>query len=92
MIARIIVTDEARYAEYARLAGPSVERYGGHYLVRGGETRTIEGPHRPRNVVSVWPSMERALQWYHSPEYEHARSHREGAAEVELCFVEGFES
>ena len=89
MIARVNVTDEARFAEYAKRAGPSAEKYGGRYLVRGGECKTMEGEHRARNVISVWPSMERALEWYHSSEYQQAKSFRDGAAEMELCFVEG---
>lgn len=89
LIARVTVTDEARFAKYAELTGPSVALYGGKYLARGGECMTMEGQHHTRNVISEWPSMERALEWYHSPEYQHAKSFREGAAKIDLCFVEG---
>lgn len=89
LIAKVMVTDEARFAEYAKRAGPSAEKYGGKYLVRGGECKTMEGQHRARNVISVWPNMERALEWYHSSEYQEAKSFRDGAAEMDLCFVEG---
>jgi uncharacterized protein (DUF1330 family) len=89
VMARVKVTDEQRFAEYAKRAGPSAAKYGGQYLARGGECKTMEGEHRERNVISVWPSMQRALEWYHSPEYQEAKSFREGAAEMDMCFVEG---
>ena len=89
VIAKVKVTDEVKFAEYAKRAGPAAEKYGGQYLVRGGECTTMEGPHTERNVVSVWPSRERALEWYHSVEYQQAKTFREGAAEMSLCIVEG---
>ncbi|MFT5448852.1 MAG: hypothetical protein ACI9DC_004037 [Gammaproteobacteria bacterium] len=89
VMARVKVTDEKRFAEYAKRAGPSAAKYGGEYLARGGKCKTMEGEHRARNVISVWPSMERALEWYHSPEYQQAKAFRDGAAEMDMCFVEG---
>ncbi len=91
MIARVRVSDETKFAEYAKRAGPAAQKYGGRYLARGGECKTMEGPHFERNVISVWPSMEQALKWYHSPEYQEAKSYREDAAEVQLCLVESID-
>lgn len=89
VMARVKVTDEKRFAEYAKRAGPAAAKYGGKYLARGGACKTMEGEHRARNVISKWPSMERALEWYHSAEYQEAKSFRDGAAEMDMCFVEG---
>ena len=37
------MTDSGRFKDYQTLAGPSVERYGERYLVRGGASETLEG-------------------------------------------------
>ncbi len=87
-IAHVTVTDEDAYGKYARLAGPAIEKHGGHFIARGGRYVRLEGKDRPRNVVARFPSVEAAEQCYHSPDYQEALSHARGAAERELLIVE----
>ena len=42
-IADIKVEDPTTYEEYRKLVKPTLERYGGKFLARGGATETIEG-------------------------------------------------
>ena len=49
------VTDPARYEEYKALAPAAIARYGGRYLVRGGETVKLEGDWTPGRVVVAVP-------------------------------------
>ena len=50
---------------------PISEKFGGEYIVRGGETRVLEGTWAyPRTVVIKFPSYEKALEWYNSDEYK----------------------
>jgi uncharacterized protein (DUF1330 family) len=62
VIVEIDVTDPEGYEEYRRLAAPTVEAYGGRYLVRGGRTETLEGDWQPTSYVSSTtlnrPSMQ----------------------------------
>ncbi|WP_412505824.1 DUF1330 domain-containing protein [Roseovarius sp. SYSU LYC5161] len=87
-IAHVTVTDEDAYGQYAKLAGPAIEKHGGCFIARGGRYVQLEGKERPRNVVARFPSVEAAEECYHSPEYKEALSHARGASERELLIVE----
>ena len=87
-IAHVTVTNADAYGEYAELAGPAIAKHGGHFIARGGKFVQLEGRERPRNVVARFPSVEAAVECYHSPEYQEALSHARGASERELMVVE----
>ena len=90
-IAHVTVTDPEAYGKYAALAGPAIAAHGGRFLARGGRFVQLEGQVRERNVVAVFPSLERAVECYHSPAYAAARVHAAGACERELVVVEAAE-
>jgi uncharacterized protein (DUF1330 family) len=84
------VTDPEQYEEYKALAAPSLARYGGRYLVRGGASEVLEGDRVPRRLVVVeFPDADAARRWYHSPEYGEAKAARAGAATGSFILVEG---
>lgn len=89
--ARVHVTDPERYAEYIRLAGPAVEKHGGVILARGGRQVILEGGDYERSIVVRFPTLEQAVACYHSPEYRHAKSFAQGAAERHMVVVEGID-
>jgi uncharacterized protein (DUF1330 family) len=89
IIANMEVTNPEQYADYRALAPAAIEAHGGTYLVRGGQSETLEGAFHSRTVVLEFPSFEAAKTFYHSAEYEAARQVREGAARVNLMVVEG---
>ena len=70
-IAKVNVNDEDAYAEYAKRAGPAIEKYKGRFLVRGGEFEILEGKNKyERNVVVEFPSFKIAKEFYYSSEYK----------------------
>lgn len=84
------VHDPARYEGYKALAPAAIARYGGRYLVRGGETVTLEGDWKPpRVVVLEFPSLDAARTFYDSPEYRAAREKRKDAASMKMIAVAG---
>jgi uncharacterized protein (DUF1330 family) len=87
-IAHVTVTDVDAYGKYAELAGPAIAKHGGEFVARGGRFVQLEGKERPRNVVAKFPSVDAAVECYHSPEYQKALSHARGASERELMVVE----
>ena len=90
IIALIEVTDPQRYAEYTKLTPAAIERYGGKFIVRGGEKLTLEGPQENRRIVVLeFPTFEQAKTFFDSPEYRHAKSFREGAANASFVLVNG---
>ena len=90
IIALINVTNPEQYQEYAKRAAPASAKHGGTYLVRGGAKHPLEGdiPFQ-RIVVAEFASVEAAKTFYHSPEYQEARTHRLGAADFHMAIVEG---
>src|SRR5947208_13629694 len=94
MVAYVISEVEARHtadlATYRALAAQSIAQYGGRYLVRGGAAELAEGGPPPKTLIVVeFPSMERLREWYASPEYAEALTHRRSALDRRLIFVEG---
>ena len=51
VIVEIDIVDPAGYEEYKKLAGATVEKYGGEYIVRGGAAETLEGDWDPKRIV-----------------------------------------
>lgn len=90
VVAEVEVTDPAAYDEYRKLVAPTIAKFGGRFLVRGGKVESKEGGWRPpRFVVVEFPSMERARAWYGSADYAPALALRHKAANARLILVEG---
>ena len=87
-IANVDVTDAEAYGKYAKLAGPAIAAHGGVFLARGGRYVQLEGRDRARNVVARFPSLERAVECYNSPDYQAAPAHAKGASIRDLMVVE----
>ena len=90
-IARVDVHDPETYKDYVSTAKPAFERYGAKFLARGGAYEVLEGAARGRNVVIEFPSIEAALNCYHSEEYQAAKAIRMTVADAEMLIVEGYE-
>jgi uncharacterized protein (DUF1330 family) len=90
VVVQIDVEDPVRYAEYKRMAPPSIAAYGGRYVVRGGASEILEGSWLPpRLVVLEFASAERARAWWASPEYAPAKALRQASARTEMLLIEG---
>ena len=89
----IDIQDRATYDRYKSLAPPSIELYGGRYLVRGAPVICLEGDWRPpRFVLLEFPDVERARAWWSSPEYAPAKALRQASAGTDMILVEGVSS
>lgn len=90
VISDVKFLDQDLIERYRPLAAASIEKFGGRYLVRGGDVECVEGARDPqrRLVVVEFPDMARA--WYASADYAEALKVRNaGALERTLVFVEG---
>ena len=84
------VVDPDEYAAYRERAPAVVQQFGGRYLVRGGAHEVVEGDWDPERVIVLeFPSVERAREWYHSPEYQEIAPMRQRSAPSEIILVEG---
>ncbi len=92
VLVEIEVTDPTTYEDYKKLTPATLAAYDGKFIVRGGATVTLEGEEkRNRTVVLEFPTMERAQEWWNSPEYTEARAIRQRAANTRMVVLEGFE-
>jgi uncharacterized protein (DUF1330 family) len=90
VVVQVDVKDPSRYEAYKKLVPPSLEKYGGRFVVRGGAVHTMEGTWAPKRFVLVqFPSVEQAKAWWASPEYAEAKALRQATAESQLIIVEG---
>lgn len=90
IIVDIEVTDPDAFEEYRRLVPPLVAKYGGKYLVRGGDLESIEGDWAPKRLtVLEFESAERAKQFYNSEEYEPVKQIRLKATISNMLLVQG---
>lgn len=91
-IAHVLVTDNEAYGKYAALAGSVINDHGGYFLARSGRYVQLEGNDRARNVVARFPSLEKAVECYHSAAYQAALMHAKGASVRDLVVVEELEA
>jgi uncharacterized protein (DUF1330 family) len=90
IIVEIDIHDAATYARYRELAPPSIGAYGGRYLVRGGDSRVLEGDWAPQRLVILeFPDRDRAAAWWSSPEYAEAKALRQSCASADMVLVDG---
>ena len=90
VIAMVDVKDPVRYEDYRRLVLPTITAYGGRFVARGGRTELLEGTlPAGRLVIVEFPSVERAKEWWASPEYSEAKALRQATSEGSLIVIEG---
>jgi uncharacterized protein (DUF1330 family) len=90
VIANVTVKDPVRYEDYRRLVTPTLARYGGRFIARGGRIEVLEGDwHAGRLVLLEFPSVDAAREWWNSPEYTEAKLIRQATSEGTLLILEG---
>ena len=90
-IARVDVHDPEAYRVYLAANGAVFEKFGARFLVRGGTSEQVEGKGRQRNVVLEFPSYERALACYRSPEYQENIKRRLAHSVGDILIIEGYD-
>jgi uncharacterized protein (DUF1330 family) len=88
-IVRVSVRDQTRYLDYLAAARPAFEKFGAHFVVRGGAFETMEGSARERNVVVEFADRDTALACYQSSEYQSAKAVRQKCADADFIIIDG---
>jgi len=89
VIAEVEVTDPPTFQKYGESVGGTLVPFGGHYIVRGGKTVSLEGEPPKRFVVIAFDSVEKAKAWEDSPAYEAIKPIRHSSAKSRVFIVEG---
>jgi uncharacterized protein (DUF1330 family) len=90
-IGRVDVNNDEGYKPYAA-ANPAIfKKFGGRYVIRGGQFEVGEGTARSRNVVIEFPNFAAALACYRSPEYQANIKVRQPHAVADIVIIEGYD-
>lgn len=90
VVVNVDVKDPVRYKDYIGMSPISVGKYGGRFIARGGAVEVMEGDWSPKRMVILeFPTLERAKEWWASPEYAEAKALRQATAETQLVMTEG---
>lgn len=89
-VAEFELTDPEGIKPYSTGVTATFKPFGGRFIVRGGKLTGLEGPPPgSRTVIIEFPSMERALAWYNSPEYTALRPYRQRSGKSRTYIIEG---
>ncbi len=90
VVAQISVTEPETYKSYVAQVGATVEKFGGEYIIRGGQSENVEGtPPGERTVVIRFPTYQAAQDWYHSDDYADVGAIRRSASTGVMTIIEG---
>ena len=91
MIIQSKIKNAEKYSQYIDQVSPIVEKYGGHYLVRGEKIQSF-GSWKPERVIVIkFQSEDQIQNWLKSPEYVAIASLREEGADTQAILVEGYQ-
>lgn len=92
LVVDVTVKNPELFKEYARRSQPLVEKYGGTYLVRGGEVEIQEGTWDPQRLVVVqFTGRENASSFLNDPDYRRIAAIRHEAATTNMITVDGYQ-
>jgi uncharacterized protein (DUF1330 family) len=83
------ITDPARLAAYAKLAGPAIQAGGGRFLARATAAKAYEDGKAERTVLIEFDSVEQAIAVHDSPGYQAALAELEGGVVRDMRIVPG---
>ena len=90
MMADVQVHDAETFVAYSAQVPPTLEPFGGRFLVRGGATEVIEGEWQPhRTVVIEFPDIDALKAWHASDAYQAILGIRLRSATTSVVAVEG---
>ena len=83
------ITNQEKWAAYAKLAGPAIQGAGGRFIVRGMPSKTYEKGVNERVVIVEFDSVQKALAAHDTPEYKEALNALGDGAERDFRIIEG---
>ena len=90
VIVELEITDAAKFERYRELVPAIIEKYGGRYLVRGGDPETLEGDWSPKRIVVLeFESTQKAKKFLDSEEYGPVKQMRLESANTNMIVAEG---
>jgi len=79
------ITNQEKWAAYAKLAAPAIQKAGGKFIVRGMPAKGM----KERVVIVEFDSVHKALAAHDTPDYQAALKALGDGAERDFRIVEG---
>ena len=90
IVTQIEITDPETFETYRAQVPPILEKYGGEFIVRGGDREVLEGDWPwLRMVILKFPDREAAKAWHASAEYQGPKALRQAASKANMIVVDG---
>lgn len=83
------INNQDKWAAYAKLAGPAIQKAGGKFIVRGSPSKTYELGMKERVVIVEFDNVHKALAAHESPDYQTALKALGDGADRDFRVVEG---
>ena len=83
------ISDPAKLAAYAKVAGPAIQQGGGRFLARSVAAKAYEDGKLDRTVLIEFDSVEQAIAAHDSADYQAALKLLAGGAVRDLRIVAG---
>jgi len=83
------ISDPAKLAAYAKVAGPAIEAGGGRFLARAVAAKAYEDGKLDRTVLIEFDSVDQAVAIHDSAEYKRALALLDGGAVRDMRIVPG---
>lgn len=89
MIIQITILNHELYARYVEKVPEVIKKYGGKYLVRGGNIVSLFGNWKPERIVLIeFETMEQLKNCFDSPEYLKIAPFRENSTITKSIVVD----
>jgi uncharacterized protein (DUF1330 family) len=90
VIVEVSIENHSEYEDYKKLTPAAVAAFNGKFVVRGGESTTLEGHWKPERIVILeFLTVQIANEWWNSELYSKAKEIRQRAAKTKMIIVEG---
>jgi uncharacterized protein (DUF1330 family) len=83
------IKDQDKWAAYAKLAVPAIQKAGGKFIVRATPSRVHELGVKERVVIVEFDNVHKAMTAHDSPAYQEALKALGDGAERDFRIVEG---
>ncbi|MGA3048041.1 MAG: DUF1330 domain-containing protein [Terracidiphilus sp.] len=90
LFANINIFDQKTYDNFNSQVQPTIEKFGGRFLVRAGKHETLEGTWMPTRIVLIeFPDMAALKSWYQSSDYAPLIQLRHASAYCDVVTLQG---
>lgn len=83
------INSQEKWAAYAKLAAPAIQKAGGRFVVRGMPSKVYEQGLKERVVIVEFDNVHKAMAAHDTPAYQEALRALGDGAERDFRIVEG---